>query len=107
MKFGIKALIITLIITIGALCLAQSPIRPSAVRQDDPVTDRPKPPKPKRPIITKVVDGRRVSIFEADDGSWMRVTVPADPRRTGPDTIEKGIYDHSTGSFIEWSEVGS
>jgi len=62
-------------------------------------------------------DGRRVSIVEASDGSWMRITVFIDRAdgplarpggdRTSSTVIERGIYDAGTGTFTEWTEVAS
>ena len=67
--------------------------------------------------VEDLPDGRRISIVEALDGSWMRITVlpdflddeRADP---GPGVIqpegmhiERGIYNAETGSFVEWTDV--
>ena len=65
-------------------------------------------PKPKRPIYQQVIDGKRISICEANDGSWLRITVPADPDcDMGWEPMQRGHYDPETGVFIEWTEEAS
>lgn len=64
-------------------------------------------PKPKRTIYQEVVEGKRISICESNDGQWLRITVPADPDCDTGHVIQKGFYDPETEVFIEWTEEAS
>lgn len=62
-----------------------------------------KNPTLQREIYRSIVNGRRVSIFESDDHSWVRVTVPKGDHDATDVQMSKGSYNPKTGEFIEWT----